>query len=148
MHANTSHLHQLNLYWDVGKAFLRYKRISYVTYYKTNTELCLHTAQFLLYQSNTQDNIKAWHEAKRSFNTWAKHQEHLKFAHTDVHFQKYRNKAGKLLSRPLQTNTHHCMKRYPGMDFLSPPEISKILETYYITLYATDPTNPQKATNL
>lgn len=154
---NSSHADNPNLFWEAGKAFLRGRIISFVSAYKKNahktyleTSHSLRNAQKQLTERNTPENRKTWQEAKDRFEIWAHNLERKKMTHTQLHFHKFGNKAGKLLAR-LSKDTylskHFTALHNPDSTLsTSPKDINKTLETFYANLYAQEPIDPLEAT--
>lgn len=153
---NAPHIHDPNLFWDAGKAYLRGRIISYATSFKRNTlskykaaSSRLRQAQRALYTSDSPANRMEWQAAKRDFDTWVNTLEHTKQAHLEASLHKFGNKAGKLLSRlckgPFRPTHITSLRDSTGTLQSTPQAINKVMQQFYSTLYATDPIDAQKA---
>lgn len=147
---NGMHLTNSNLFWEVGKAFLRGKIVSYMSQFKRHslkqfqqTSDTLRLAHEALTQNRTLATIKAWQLAKCSFYLWAEQKEAAKTSYSTVHVHIFGNKVGKLLAKlcagPRWPMYISALKNAAGSIVTSPMEISKILASDYTSLYSEDP---------
>lgn len=144
------------LFWVAGKAFLRDRIIAYTMSYKKDktrrfveASRALRDAQQRYPVSRTSEDKKAWHEAKKDFKTSEKIYEQAICQTNTLHFHKYGNKAGKLLStlieRPHTNTPIMALCRTDGSVYADPIEINTLLKDNYTALYAKDYLDPVAA---
>lgn len=148
--ANSSHADNSNLYWDAGKAYLGGRVISYAASCKKHTLSSYKTAsssfkqaQLALSAQDSPENRGIWRKAKNYFDTWADILELTKWALADAKLYNVSNKSSKLLARLCKgpyKPTHITTLRDPsGTIKKTPQEVSSIIQSFYSSLYATDP---------
>lgn len=148
---NGAHIKDPNLFWEVDKAFLRGKIISYTTQFKKHSRQqymqasnALRLSHERLTLNRAPDNIQTWQQSKCSFDTWADQQEAAK-SYSALHFHRFGNKAGKLLAKlcsgPRRPTHISALINTAG----SPAEIGKLLADYYTTLYSKHTTDQMTA---
>lgn len=105
MDLNSSCKENPALFWESGKAFIRSRIIAYTTSYKKDktrrfleASRALRDAQQRCRVSRAIEDKIGWIEAKKDFETSSKLYEQAVSQTSALHFHKFSNKAGKLLS--------------------------------------------------
>lgn len=113
------HNNDANLFWEVGKAVLHGRIMTFMAKYKKSIlkNKRLRSAQSQLMHDNFPMHWKIWRQAKHKFDLWVDTQKRIHQSHLELKYHKFGNKPGEIAFQAVQwrayPHTHICHQRRP-----------------------------------